>query len=288
MTAEPTSQRRQAGVVGSPIEHSLSPVLHRAAYAALGLSDWRYGRDEVPAGQLAAYVDSLDASWMGLSVTMPGKEEALRIAGAASTRALQTGSANTLIRREDGWWADNTDIDGIIRAFSEQGADHARCAWLIGSGATARSAVMAFAEMGVSQVIVSVRATPRPATVELAHSLGLRVHVRGYDEGWPDLANIDVAVSTLPAGAAAPMQAEDDQRALSAGSAAGGMHALDVVYGPRSTTWSQALSTAGAHVVDGAAMLLHQGAVQVELMTGKSAPLEAMRAALLASLPKGE
>ncbi|MGB3762594.1 MAG: hypothetical protein WA966_05165 [Ornithinimicrobium sp.] len=117
---------RLAGVIGSPIEHSLSPVLHRAAYQALGLTDWGYRRTEVESGHLRAHLAGLDGSWVGVSVTMPGKEEALQESSEASGRALRTGAANTLVRRSGGWWADNTDIDGITRAFRERGCGRPR------------------------------------------------------------------------------------------------------------------------------------------------------------------
>lgn len=280
MTVE-VSHGPKAGVVGSPIEHSLSPVLHRAAYRALGLSEWTYHRNEVPAGQLSAHLAGLDRSWAGLSVTMPGKEEALGVSVGASQRAMQTGAANTLVRRSGGWWADNTDIDGITRALAERGCEQPQSAWLIGSGATARSALMACAEMGVGQIVLQVRLRPRPETLELCRLLGLDVIVRAYAEGWPDLRAIDVAISTVPAGAQVPA-------AATAMPAASGVLALDVVYAPWPTDWATQMSTAGAEVIDGSAMLLHQAAEQVALMTGQEAPVEAMRTALGEALKAGE
>lgn len=260
-------------------------MLHRAAYEALGLSHWSYRRDDVPAGHLAAHLAGLDDTWAGLSVTMPGKEEALRASARASPRALRTGAANTLVRVQEGWWADNTDIDGITRAFAEHGCATAATAWLIGSGATARSALVALSDMGVGRLIVQVREEPRRQTIELAHTLSMDLTVRRYDEGWPELATVDVAISTVPSGASVPpaggmpSPSSAQPRARSAGPVA-----MDVVYHPRQTPWARAVSTMGGQLVDGSAMLLHQAAVQVELMTGCAAPVAAMRAALNTAL----
>ncbi|UJH70988.1 hypothetical protein [Ornithinimicrobium sp. INDO-MA30-4] len=108
-----------AGVVGSPIAHSLSPVLHRAAYQALGLDGWTYSRTEVVAGDLSRHVADLPAHQVGLSVTMPGKPEAVALASEVSQVARQTGAANTLIATANGWFAENTDVVGVQRALAE-------------------------------------------------------------------------------------------------------------------------------------------------------------------------
>ncbi len=279
MTAEVARTRVRAGVAGSPISHSLSPVLHRAAYEALGLSDWSYQAEDVVSGALASFVQDRDRSWVGLSVTMPGKEEALSLATSASERARRTGAANTLIRSGPQWWADNTDIDGIVRAFAEHGCRQGRRGWLVGSGATARSALVAFADMGLREVIVQVRAEPRAETMRLAEQLGMSTTVLTYAQGPPPLASLDVAVSTVPRGAGMtmPQAPAPARRSLS-------LVAMDVVYHPQVTDWARALGDHGAVVVDGSAMLLHQACVQVELMTDREAPVEAMRTALRSEL----
>ena len=112
---------RRAAVLGSPVAHSLSPVLHGAAYTALGLTDWTYERVECDAAALPGVVGGLDADWVGLSVTMPGKKAALAVAASASTRAQRLGVANTLVRTGDGWAADCTDVDGIAGALRGAG-----------------------------------------------------------------------------------------------------------------------------------------------------------------------
>lgn len=262
---------RRAGVIGSPIGHSLSPVLHRAAYAALGLPDWEYEPVEVGAGEVASFVAALDDSWAGLSVTMPGKVEALASADAATDRARLSGAANTLVRTTAGWLADNTDIDGITKALAAAGCVQARTGWLLGSGATARSALIALSDMGVKKVYVQVRSQPREQTMALAGALGVEVVVSRLSDPGPPLHEIDVGLSTVPAGTA-PV-------AESVG-AATHVVVMDAAYYPRDSQWAAGLEAHGGRRVDGAQMLLHQAGVQVELMTGKPAPLEAMQRAL--------
>lgn len=285
----------RAGVIGSPIAHSLSPVLHRAAYRALGLEHWEYLRHEVGPGDVASFVAGLEESWVGLSVTMPGKEEALAFADEVTARAQLSGAANTLVREHGGWRADNTDIDGITTALREAGASRPRAGWVVGSGATARSALIALAGMGAASVYLQVRSEPRAATLDLAADLGVEVTVVDFEEhqGGPSVRDVDIAISTVPAGTA-PLPtggvngvahdnpahatpAHDTERSF-------GLVVLDVAYHPRRSEWATAWARRGACVVDGASMLLHQAAAQVELMTGRPAPLEVMRAALLRTL----
>ncbi len=265
---------RQAGVIGSPIAHSLSPALHRAAYAALGLTGWRYHREEVRAGELATYLAGRPVDWIGLSVTMPGKEEALAAAGTASDVARLTGSANTLVRDGEGWAADNTDVYGIRASLLQTGMvpDTARRAMVVGSGATARSAIAALHGLGVREILLVVRTQARPQTLELTRRLGLDCRVAGLDEQ-VDGAPVDLAVSTVPADAVPGAGAVP--RSWQAATQAG--VALDVVYRPWPTPWARHLVASGATVIPGVELLTHQAARQVELMTGRAAPLEAMR-----------
>lgn len=263
-----------AGVVGSPVAHSLSPVLHRTAYQVLGLPDWTYHQDEVGPGGLRRHVSGLGPEWVGLSVTMPGKEEAAGLGDPCSADVELTGAANTLVRAGEGWAADNTDVHGIEATLREGGARSPARALLLGSGATARSALVAMHRLGVHEVLMQVRDRPRPETVRLAGRLGLTVHTLAPNGPAPQ-DPVQVAVSTLPSGATLPVPP---------GLALGGCTALDVAYSPWPTDWSTALTARGARVLDGALMLLHQGVRQVELMTGRPAPVEAMREALTAAL----
>lgn len=276
----------RAGVVGSPITHSLSPVLHRSAYAALGLDGWSYDRAEVAAGQLARHVCGLGPEWAGLSVTMPGKEEALALASTASEEALLAGAANTLLRRGVDWYADNTDVPGLAAALAEAGAGAPRSAVVVGGGATARSALLALRRLGVADVTFLVRDGLRPRTRQLLDRLAGTgsapdVRVRALADGIPLEAGVaDVVVATLPTGAPAPAVQEP-------GATAALPVVLDVTYAPWPTPLAAAVRAASGgrvQTVRGTTMLLHQAARQVELMTGLQPPLAAMREALAAAV----
>lgn len=268
----------RCGVWGSPIAHSLSPVLHRAAHAALGLEHWTYEAREVDEAGFAAALSGLDRSWRGLSLTMPLKELALTSAVSASDTARETGAANTLVRHPDGWHAHNTDVHGIATALRVAGCGVVTTALVIGSGATARSAVAALARSGTQAVTLMVRDRPRPETVAQAKASGLRVEVVPMGVWSPH----DVVVSTVPPDAVRglgsfPPNERDGGRPT----------VLDVVYGQGETPLEGAARRAGWVIARGVDMLLHQATEQVTLMTGLPAPVEAMQAALARALDDG-
>jgi shikimate dehydrogenase len=262
---------RRAGVLGSPVAHSLSPQLHLAAYRALGLLDWTYDRVECTAEELPGLVASMGPEWVGLSVTMPGKFAALRAADESTERAERVGSANTLVRTGAGWRADNTDIDGVAGALAGLGG--LRRAVVLGSGGTAPAAVVALAGLGVADIVVAARSRDRAARLlELGDGVGALT--RYQDLGATGLsaaaAGTDVLVSTLPADAAAGYAA----------ALRGVPVLLDAIYDPWPTPLAQAVAGAGGRVIGGRVMLLHQAFSQVEQFTGRPSPREQMAAAL--------
>ncbi|MFC9788385.1 shikimate dehydrogenase [Rhodococcus sp. NPDC127528] len=271
---------RRAAVLGKPIEHSRSPQLHLAAYRALGLTDWTYDRIECTGEQLPGLVAGLGPEWVGLSVTMPGKVAALEFATERTERAVQIGSANTLVRIGDsgpggGWRADCTDVDGVSGALAEVGvvdlADSS--AVLIGAGGTSRPALRALADLGVVEVTVVARSADRAAdTLACARAMGLTARHLGFDADALRSACADaaVALSTVPADAVAPYAAAVAQAPV----------VFDAIYDPWPTPLASAVQAAGGTVVDGLRMLLNQAFGQVEQFTGRPAPREAMAAAL--------
>lgn len=266
---------RRAAVLGSPIAHSLSPVLHRAAYAALGL-DWTYDAVECREDGLAPFVAGLDDSWAGLSLTMPLKRVALDVADVVSPLARAVGGANTLVLDDGVRHADNTDVPGLRTALAEAGLDHARCPVLLGGGATACSAAAALAGLGVAEVVVVVRDEGRAARLrEVAEMFGLAVRFAAWP-GADVLADADLVVSTVPGGAA-------DGLVPYAGSIAA---LFDVAYAPWPTELAAAVERTGGAVVGGFELLLHQAALQVTAMTGREAPVQAMREAGEAELAR--
>ena len=263
---------RKAAVLGSPIAHSRSPQLHLAAYRALGL-EWTYERIECTGEQLPALVDGLDSAWVGLSVTMPGKVAALHYANRRTERADLVGSANTLVRTEDGWRADCTDVDGVRGALQTGGAGSVRRAVVLGAGGTARPALLALSELGADSVTVVARDAGRAAsTLALARQLGMATEFTDFDEDRVRAAcrTADAVVSTVPAAGAATVADAVAQAPV----------VLDAIYDPWPTPLAAAVRRAGNTVVSGLQMLLNQAYGQVEQFTGRPAPRAAMAAVL--------
>ena len=272
----------RAAVLGSPIAHSLSPVLHRAGYRELGITSWTYEAHEVRAPALAGFVAGLDEQWRGLSLTMPLKEVALGVAAEVDDVARRAGAANTLVRRADGGWdATNTDVHGIVAALRPHLRDVPRRALVIGAGATARSSVLALAELGVQVLTVRARDTGR-ATDLLAWALDLDIGIGSGSVAaigpWVTTKD-DVVVSTVPAGAS------EDVAATVPASHSGLL--LDVVYAGWPTPLATAALAAGMVVVPGLDMLVEQAAEQFRLFTGRRPPVDVMRAAGVAALGAG-
>ena len=266
----------RAAVLGSPVAHSLSPVLHSAAYAALGL-EWTYERVECDEELLPGLVASLGPEWVGLSVTMPGKRAALAFATSATARAQAVGAANTLVRTVDGWHADCTDIDGVTGALRAAGCASVEGeAVVLGAGGTACAALAGLVELGISSAAVVVRSLARAGdAVECASRLGLPLRVLSWSEvDFDALASAaPVLVNTAPAAATAGL----------AGSLARARHVLDVIYHPWPTPVAEAVAARGGQLATGLDMLLHQAFGQVQLFTGKDAPRVEMRDALFAA-----
>jgi shikimate dehydrogenase len=251
-------------VLGLPIAHSRSPQLHLAAYRALGLDGWTYDRIECTADELPGVVGGFGPEWVGVSVTMPGKFAALRFADERTARAELIGSANTLVRSDAGWRADNTDIDGVKGALGPLAGRAA----VLGSGGTAPAVVVGLADLGVQDISIVARSREKAAPL-LALGTKLGVDVRWIELG-AALMDVDVVVSTIPSDVAA--QYVDTVVATPL--------LLDAIYDPWPTPLAAAVAAAGGQVISGLQMLLHQAFSQVEQFTGLPAPIRAMRAAL--------
>ena len=259
----------RAAVLGRPVGHSLSPVLHAAAYAELGL-DWTYTAVDCGEEELPGLVAGLGPDWAGLSLTMPLKRAVLAVATAVDPLAAAVGAANTLVLRDGARVAYNTDVAGIVAALREAGVTRPASAVVLGAGGTAAAALAALRELGVTEPVVLVRSAARAAELlAAADRLGVAADVRAGLPG--PVPSADVQICTLPAGAA-------DRLVPTA------PVVLDVVYAPWPTPFAAA---ARGTVVSGLAMLLHQAAAQVTLMTGREAPVAAMRAALDAAVTPG-
>jgi shikimate dehydrogenase len=267
----------RCAVIGDPIAHSLSPVLHRAGYDALGLTGWEYDAVQVPAGGLSAFLGTVGDDVRGLSVTSPLKREALTAAGSANDRARLTGGANTLIRDDDGWdgWvADNTDLPGAAAAIRERWSEPLDEAVVLGGGATAASTGLALIELGVQRLRLAVRDPGRASdtlAALMAHPASPEISVIHLT----DARTADIVVSTIPVAAQSP-----ELVARMAGTRV----LFEVTYNTWPTPLAEATAAAGDVVVSGLDLLVHQAVLQFEMFTGQPGPLAAMRTAGEAAL----
>lgn len=275
------SDRTRLAVWGDPVDHSRSPLLHAAAYRELGLP-WEYGRRRVTEAGFPAAIADLDATWRGLSLTMPLKKAAAMAAVSLDDAARRTGAVNTYLLTDDGPLGFNTDVGGLARALREAGVTHPRTARILGAGATATSAVLSLAELGAERVEVVARRPEAVAALrERGESVGVDVVRSSFDD--PDAPEpVDVTIGALPgqvdAGPGIRPFAEH-----------GGL-LVDVVYGNWPTSLAEYWFAAGNRAINGLPMLVHQALLQVRVFVGgdPAAPLEredavlaAMRAAVM-------
>jgi shikimate dehydrogenase len=249
---------RTLAVLGSPIAHSKSPQLQAAAYRVLGL-DWQYSAVEVVEGSLGAFLNTCDASWRGVSLTMPLKREVLPMLRSSTALVETVGAANTVLFDTDGGLHGfNTDVAGIVAAFADHGVTSLESVQILGGGATAASVLAAVAQLGATRVLVSARDPERASFLTpLAAALGITLTIRRLGVMDRSLIVPSAVVSTLPGGTEHGMTYPEAVRQ--------GATLLDVAYEP----WPSALATAwtavGGTVVSGLEMLLHQAIGQVRI-----------------------
>ncbi|MDT0449848.1 shikimate dehydrogenase [Streptomyces hesseae] len=269
--------RHRAAVLGSPIAHSLSPVLHRAAYAELGLGEWTYDRFEVDEAALPAFLAGLGHGWAGLSLTMPLKRAVIPLLDDVSATARSVEAVNTVVLTDDGRrLGDNTDIPGIAAALRERGVETVGSAAILGAGATASSALAALARICTGEVTAYVRSAERAAEMrEWGERLGVPVRTADWSRA-AEALTAPLVVATTPAGATDALAGSVPERPGTL---------FDVLYEPWPTPLAAAWDGRGGMVLGGLDLLVHQAVLQVELMTGHApAPLAAMRAAGEAAL----
>lgn len=267
--------RRRAAVLGSPVSHSLSPVIHRAGYTAAKLTGWSYVAIECDEQRLAGFVAGLGPEWAGVSLTMPLKEVALEVADEVAPLPAALGAANTLVRRRDlGWRAENTDAPGIAEALGRVlGETQVASMVVLGAGGTARAALGAAAQLGVPAVTMVARRPEAVAAVApVATALNVSLAHRAWQGAAEEISRAAVVVSTVPKGVADPLAVQVRWRPDAV--------LLDALYDPWPTPLAAAAAAAGCRVVSGWELLLAQAVGQFQLFTGVPAPVAQMRAAL--------
>jgi shikimate dehydrogenase len=267
-----TGTTRVVGVIGDPVRHSLSPRLHNAAYAALGL-DWVFAAFEVHDGDAAAaLVGARALGFVGLSVTMPHKTAIATACDDLSADAAALRSVNTVTFGSDGRaGGDSTDGPGFLRSLADAGVDPAgRSALVLGGGGAARAVARALGGRGARVVVAARRAEAAREAASAAAGTAIT---------WDDRADAaraaDLVVNATPIG-----MAGDAEPAIPADALSAAHVVVDLVYEPLETPLLAGARARGARTVGGIGMLVHQAALQVEIWSGQPAPIEAMRAAV--------
>lgn len=269
---------RRCAVLGKPIEHSLSPLIHTTAYEVLGIAEgWHYGRHEVDEAGLAAFIAGCGPEWVGLSCTAPLKHALLSL-GRASERARLLDSGNTFLFNDGNPLVENTDVTGLVGALGRAGVTSASSALLLGNGATARSALYAVAEMGVSSALVLARseARARASLDGLAGLLGVRL---AYGP-WGTVPDADAdAVDVLVSTVSTPLAAD-----VATGLVRLTRVCFDATYNHYPTELDRAARAAGIVQLSGIDLLVGQALDQVRLMTGRECPPEPLLEVAYAAL----
>lgn len=255
----PAPGQHRAAILGFPAKHSLSPVIHRRAYELLGLTDWTYDIHELQPPELAAFVAGLDDSWRGFSATMPLKEtvatlgtptQVVQLCGVANTLVIDHTPAGRRCR------VHNTDVGGFLRAIATGSLPRPRTATVIGSGATARSAVVAVSQLAQRVTIAARNPDKAGALAEFATTLGLAAATTE----WGLFPSSELVISTVPVTAIAPL--------VPAVMAAQPQQVFDVIYHPWPTPLAAAALAAGVPVLNGLDLLVHQATEQISMFTG--------------------
>jgi len=279
-----------AAVIGSPVAHSLSPVIHRAAFAADGL-DWSYVAFEVAPGHAPGALEAMRTLGIaGLSVTMPHKEDVAATVDELDPAAAALRSVNTVVRRDDGRLAGySTDGDGFVASLADAGVDVAgRTVLVVGAGAAARSVVDALGRARAAAIVVANRTPGR-----LAGIVGLAHAARPALDLGVEVAAAEIVVNATSVGFGAspdagelPLDRHAGELPLDPNDLHAGQVVADLVYHPLETPLLRAARAAGAVTVDGLGMLVHQAALQQRLWTGRTPDVAAMRDAALAELAR--
>lgn len=279
-----TGETKLLGVIGHPVQHSLSPVMHNAAIAELGL-DYVYLPFPVKPDDLEVAIAGFAAiGLVGFNITIPHKQAILPLLSAVLPDAQAVGAVNTVWRTEDCLWAGtNTDVEGFLAPLRTHNRDWSQTtAVILGNGGAARAVVAGCAHLGCAEIHVAGR---NPLKLkEFLNSwvdspLAVSLHVHSWEE-LPDLiAHTDLLVNTTPIG----MHPHVEQSPLNVDEMAQlptGAIAYDLIYTPNPTQFLQQAQTQGAVTINGLEMLVQQGAAALQIWLQQPVPVDVMRAAL--------
>jgi shikimate dehydrogenase len=272
-------EARLFGVLGDPVDHSLSPAMHNAAFAACELP-YLYLRYRVPTDALPqALAEARQLDMGGLNLTVPLKEVAITLLDDVTAEARRIGAVNTIVFEDGRLHGDNTDARGFLRSLEGRVALDGAHVVLIGAGGSARAVGTALATAGCTHVTVANRSLARASDLARAlEDLGpIRTTIASLDalEDGIGLADARLVVNTTSTGL------EGEPIAVRHGATPHDCVFMDLVYGAQPTPFLRAAARARRRTLDGSGMLLHQGALAFEAWTGRPAPLDAMRRALV-------
>ncbi|MGJ8721608.1 MAG: shikimate dehydrogenase [Salinibacterium amurskyense] len=278
--AETSSARSRLAVLGSPITHSLSPVIHRAAYSTLGF-DWEYDAVELSGESLPAFMAALDGRWRGLSLTMPLKRDVVPLLDWVDPLVELVGGANTVVVTDAGLRGYNTDVEGAMRSFLDAGLSDLDSVWILGAGATAASLLVAATRMGARTVTIFARTPQKAAPLQqLGESLGATVVLRQWAEAAEETEAPTIIITTVPGGAM-DLSFSDSIRTTAA--------LFDVAYDPWPSAVAQSWFDVDGTVISGHDLLINQAIAQVRIFAAGTADvpldreadaIDAMRAAI--------
>ncbi len=266
------AQTAYVAIFGNPIAHSLSPQMHNAAFNHLGLNIAFLAFKADKAAEAAAAIRTLGL--LGASITIPHKEAIMGHLDEVDDVGRAIGAVNTVVAQEGRLLGSNTDWLGVVRALEQVTELGGKRCLVLGAGGAARAAIFGLQNRGAEVCLMN-------RNQERGHSLAAEMNCTLVEwQSWDLLEEMELLVNATPVG----MSATRDQSLISAQQLRGGMVVLDMVYRPLETRLLKDAATAGSICVSGLEMLLHQGVAQFEIWTGREAPVEVMRQALVESL----
>jgi shikimate dehydrogenase len=281
-----SGKTRVCGVIGDPIEHSLSPIMHNAAFEASGL-DFVYVAFKVKPSCVAEAVNGMRAlNIRGLNVTMPHKKTVMKNLDRVDLSAQIIDSVNTILNKENLLFGFNTDGVGAVKALKENGVPlKGSKVLLLGAGGAARAIAYAMAKEGDELTVLNRTVKDAQALAKLVEKTASKRIVSGslsLEDIDSNLQDSDILINATSVG----MKPHPDQTPVPIELLRKNLAVMDIVYNPLETKLAKDAKTLGAKVVSGVEMLIYQGAASFEIWTGKSAPVEVMRKAALTHLQK--
>ena len=284
-----SGKTRLLGVIGNPIGHSLSPVMHNAAIEEMG-SDFVYVAFPIEESILSTAIEGFGAIGVqGFSVTIPHKQAIMAELVHVSELATAVGAVNTVWKTPQGWYGTNTDVEGFVSPLREMSRDWSEeNAIVLGNGGAARAVVVGCAELGFKSIQVIGRDSNKLqdflTSFNSFKSVASRLTVNTWDTLDKMIANADLIVNSTPIGMAPKVDASP-LTIMQAKKIKAGAIAYDLIYTPNPTEFLKQAQAQGARAIDGLEMLVQQGAAALKIWTGKSeVPVTTMRVALQKNL----